>query len=358
MSNPTTLYFDADALLHNVQQVKFFAPHQKIIAMVKANAYGCGIQKVLPILKPHVDAFGVSCVDEAARIRQLSHDCRCILFHGIYNPTELEIVSRLQLECVIHQPIQVEWILNHPMPAPIKVWVKINTGMNRLGLDVEKVSEVMSALLACPWVSQDIGLMTHLACADEPEQPRNQKQIDGFNQIASIYPTCKTSMANSAAIMALPTARADVVRPGIMLYGISPFAQKLGIDLGLKPVMRLTTKIAAIHAYPANSPIGYGGIWQSDKPSLIGVIPLGYGDGYPRHICKGTSVWFEGIEVPIVGRVSMDLITIDLSQCPEARLGDTVELWGPNMPIERVAQSAGTIAYELICQITQRVTRD
>lgn len=357
MSRPTALYFDPDALRHNLQRVKFFAPHQKIIAMVKANAYGCDVKKVIPLLKHHVEAFGVTCTEEALAIRQLSPDCRCILFHGIYSPSELDIVSRLNLECVIHQPIQLQWILAHQSLKPFKIWIKINTGMNRLGFTAQDIPAVMSALRTCPWVDADIGLITHLACADEPTHLANQQQIDLFHTIASAYPTCHTSIANSAAIMAIPQSHANFVRPGIMLYGISPFEHQSATELGLKPVMRLTSKITAIHDYPPKTSVGYGKIWQSERSCRIGVVPIGYGDGYPRHIRPNTCVWIKGQRVPIVGRISMDILTIDLTQFPNIQLENDVELWGPNMPIEEIAQSAGTIAYELICQMTQRVTR-
>ncbi len=358
MSRPTHISFDSNALLHNIKRVAFFAPQQKIIAMVKANAYGCGIQNVVPILKDHVDAFGVTCTDEAIAIRQLSPNSRCILFHGAYSANELDLFSQFNLECVIHQPAQLQWLCHKPQPKPLKVWIKINTGMNRLGFSMAEVPAVIAHLKACQWISPDIGLVTHFASADEPAHLLNQQQLRAFNELRAHYPTLTCSAANSAAIMSFPASHFDYVRPGIMLYGISPFAQRSGHEFGLKPVMHLASKVITIYTYPAHSPVGYQSTWQSDKPSRIGVVPIGYGDGYPRHLRPGASVWLAGRKIPIVGRVSMDLLTVDLTDCPEAEQGTEVELWGNHLTIEEVAETAGTIAYELLCQITSRVARD
>ncbi len=357
MSRPTVLQFDAAALSHNIKRVKFFAPNKKIIAMVKANAYGCDVRRVVPLISADVEAFGVTCTEEAITIRKLNQDCRCILFHGIYHPSELDIVSNLNLECVIHQPTQLKWISTHQSTKPLKIWIKVNTGMNRLGFNVKDIDEVISTISNCPWINKEIGFITHLACADEPLHPANQQQIDLFRTITAKYPTCHTSIANSAAIMGLPQSHADFIRPGIMLYGISPFGHQSAADLGLKPVMKLISKITAIHDYPAQTSVGYGKIWSSDQPCRIGIVPIGYGDGYPRHLQTNTYVWIKGHKVPIVGRVSMDILTVDLTKYPDIQLEDDVELWGPNIPIEEIARASGTIAYELICQMTQRLTR-
>ena len=354
---PTRIYIDEQALLHNVQRVKQCAPDCKIIAMVKANAYGCGLPLVLSILDGHVDAFGVACLEEALALRNLGSLSECVLFQGVFSADELPLVASLGLQCVVHQARQLQWILATPLSAMIKVWVKIDTGMHRLGFDPEEVPEVINALQACPWVDAEMGLMTHLACADEPNHPDNHAQLQKFNDLSDFDVNIVRSMANSAAIMALPEMHVDVVRPGIMLYGVSPFSNQIGSDLGLMPVMRFESAVSAIHHYPSHARIGYSGTWQSDKPSMIGVVAAGYGDGYPRHIDAGTPVWVNGFLAPVVGRVSMDMLTVDLTDCPGVRVGDVVELWGQHVPVERVAISAGTIPYELLCQVTQRVQK-
>jgi alanine racemase len=354
MARPTSVQIDAGALLHNLTQVKRYAPHCKVIAMIKANAYGCGLSPVVSILEGHVDAFGVACIEEAMAIRALGARTECVLFQGIFCSEELQLVAANNFQCVIHQPHQLQWLLNQCLPHKIKIWVKVNTGMHRLGFAVKDIYEIMIALMKCPWVDPEIGLITHLACADEPDHPSNEKQLQLFYDLKLPEVNIKKSISNSAAIMALPHAHAQVVRPGIMLYGVSPFANQTGQNLGLRPVMRFVSAISAIHHYPAKAPIGYGGIWVTNKSSIIGVVAAGYGDGYPRHVAANAPVWINGSRVPIVGRVSMDMLTVDLSDHPAIEIGDEVELWGSHIPVETIASSAGTIAYELLCQFSSR----
>lgn len=354
MARPTRIEIDATALLHNVRRVKQVAPHKKIIAMVKANAYGCGLSSVLPSLEDQVDAFGVASVEEALFLRQLGSRRDCVLFQGVFSSEELNIASSHQLQCVIHQPQQLQWLINTPLSEPISVWIKVNTGMHRLGFHPQAVSDVAHALINCPWVKKPIGLMTHLACADEPHFRQNQQQLEVFNALHLPPASYVRSIANSAAILSLPLAHADVIRPGIMLYGVSPFANETGVSLGLMPVMRLVSIISAVNECPAHANIGYGASWQSIKPSLLGIVPVGYGDGYPRHIQQGY-VYVNHTLAPIVGRISMDMLTVDLTHCPHTKVGDAVELWGKYIPIEHVAKAAGTIAYELMCQVSARV---
>jgi alanine racemase len=302
-----------------------------------------------------VDAFGVACLEEAMILRELGSRSDCILFQGVFSADELDVAAREHVQCVIHQARQLQWLLNTPLSQKIKIWVKVNTGMQRLGFAPSEVEEVLRALLSCPWVDGEIGLMTHLACADEPLALSNQLQLNSFNELRFPDINLTRSVANSAAILALPEAHADVVRPGIMLYGISPFPNQIGSELGLVPVMRLISAVSAIHHCPANARVGYGGIWQSERPSTIGVVAVGYGDGYPRHIKGHTPTWVSGSIAPIVGRVSMDMLTIDLTDCPGVKEGDPVELWGQHIPVETIAKSADTIAYELICGMSSRV---
>lgn len=355
MARPTRVQIDASALVHNLDFVRQQAPTSQIIAMVKANAYGCGLSEVVPVLDGKVYAFGVACLEEAMAIQRLGTKTPCILFQGIFTADELSAVSIHQFQCVIHQPQQLSWLLANPLSKKIRIWIKVNTGMNRLGFAPEDVQEVINALIACPWVDEDIGLMTHLACADEPDHPGNQSQLQIYKDLDLPKTTVTRSIANSAAIIALPDTHADVVRPGVMLYGVSPFNNQTGQQLGLKPVLTFVSAISAIHHLPAGVRIGYGGSWQTNKPSVIAVVAVGYGDGYPRHIAQNTPVWLNGAQAPIVGRVSMDMLTIDVTDFPNLAIGDPVELWGKHIPVEIIAMSAGTIAYELLCQISPRV---
>jgi alanine racemase len=354
VSRPTTLVIEPSALLHNLAQIRRFAPDTKIIAMVKANAYGCGVGEVAPLLDGQVDALGVACLEEALAIHAMGVRTQNILFQGVFSPDEYNIVAQHQFGCVIHQERQLQWLLSTPLPRPIKIWVKVNTGMHRLGFKIPELQGIMNALLTCSWVDKNIGLMSHLACADEPKRAENIKQMSLFQEI-QIPGFSQRSIANSAAIISFPQFHADVVRPGIMLYGVSPFANQTATDLGLIPVMRFMSAISAIHFNPSSIQVGYGGTWSSDKPSVIGVVAAGYGDGYPRHISANTSVWVKGREVPIVGKVSMDMLTVDLTNHPDIQVGESVELWGAHILVEHIAKSAGTIGYELMCQISERV---
>ncbi len=353
MARPTYIEIDANALRHNVARIKAYCPQQKVIAMVKANAYGCGLTFVVPVLDTSVDAFGVACLEEAIALRKLT-DNECILFQGVFSSDELHHVVSLQLQCVIHHALQLEWLLKTPLKKPIRVWVKVNTGMQRLGFSSDEALNVLRALNQCGWVDKNIGLMTHIACADDPTNLQNQQQFDAFAYLDGL-PVMMRSIANSAVILSRPDQLGDIVRPGVMLYGVSPFADKEASAFDLKPVMRFISAISVIHDCPTETQVGYGGSWKSARPSRIGVVAVGYGDGYPRHIAPNTPTWINGHLVPIVGRVSMDMLTVDLTDYPDINIGDQVELWGHHLPVEVIARAAGTIAYELICQVSPRV---
>lgn len=356
VSRPTRVAVNAHALIHNLKVIKRLAPRQKICAMVKADAYGCRLSKVVPVLEGQVDFFGVASITEALAIHTMGSQTPCLLMQGVFTEDEYYKASQYEFSCVIHQMRQLQWLLQNPLPKPIHLWIKVNTGMHRLGFQVQELQDVVQALKTCPWIADNLGLMTHMACSDEPLRQENQAQLALFNEIK--MPEFKQhSIANSAAIVAMPESHADMVRPGIMLYGVSPFMNLNARDLGLKPVMQFTSLITAIQTYPAGAQIGYGGIWRAAKTSVIGLVAVGYGDGYPRHIDPNTPVWIKGREVPIVGRVSMDTLTIDLTNHPDIQIGDLVELWGTHLLVETVAQSAGTIGYELLCQVTNRASQ-
>ncbi len=353
MARPTRIIISQKALLHNLNRVKELAPGKQIIAMVKANAYGCGFKEVIPVLKDKVDCFGVSSLEEALAVRQLDSQTEVLLMQGVMSAKEVHLLPDNNFSCVIHQSCQLDWLLEKPLEKPLKVWVKVNTGMNRLGFMTHEVAGVLKALQDCPWVNPSIGIMSHFACADRTEHPQNLSQIETFKNLP-LEGFSEQSLANSAMIFNFPAWLGNAVRPGIMLYGVSPLPDKSGQDLGLKPVMQLISAITSIHHYPAHSFVGYGSLWQSDQPSVVGIVPVGYGDGYPRHISSNTYVWVDHKKAPVIGLISMDMMAIDLTDIADAKRGDAVELWGENIPVEEVARSAGTIGYELICQVTDR----
>lgn len=357
VTRPTRLIIDEKSLLHNVKLIQTLAPTQKIIAMVKANAYGCGVNKIVPILAKEVSAFGVACMEEALLVCKYAKHVPCILFQGVFSEAELRLAYQYKLHLVIHQKQQLDWLLQNPAEHEVNVWVKVNTGMHRLGFLEQEVSQVMQSLVRCSWVKKPIGMMTHLACADEFNSKFNEVQLKKFSEITRPYNNILRSIANSAAILAHPQAYADVIRPGVMLYGVSPFADRSSQKCDLLPVMRFVSKVTEIHDYPANIAVGYGGAWKSTKPSRIGVVPVGYADGYPRCINSNAKVWIAGNIVPIVGRISMDMLTIDLTSCKKVSIGADVELWGQHISVDEVASAAGAIGHEIIARIGSRVIR-
>lgn len=355
MTRPTRIEVNKDSICHNIAQVKAYVPGKQVIAMVKADAYGCGVSAVVPILDLSVDAFGVACLEEARHVRQYTQK-PCILFQGVFTEDELFYLAQNHFEVVVHQKEQLQWILKAKLDKPIRVWVKIDTGMHRLGFMPDECTDVISALQTCAWVQDNIGVMTHFSSADTPESITNHMQYETFQHLRlSSEGIFTRSIGNSAAILSIPELLLDAVRPGIMLYGVSPFFEKEGESIGLKPAMQFVSALTAIHTYAKGERIGYGATWEASRLSRIGVVAAGYGDGYPRHISADTPVYINGHYVPIVGRISMDMLTVDLTDYPEIELGSRVELWGENLPVERIAHSAGTIGYELICQVSPRV---
>ena len=256
---------------------------------------------------------------------------------------------------MIHSEYQLQLLEQARLAQPVKCWLKVDTGMHRLGVMPEQVPDLLSRCRQCNNIAQPVTVLSHLACADEPEHPENQMQMETFDDL-ELAEDLPRSLANSAAIIAFPDAHYDWVRPGIMLYGISPLADTTASELDLQPVMTLKSRLIAVNHLLQGDPVGYGATWQCPEDMPVGVVGFGYGDGYPRHVPSGTPVLVNGQRVPIVGRVSMDLITVDLRTLPEAQVGDEVILWGEGLPIEEIAVAAETIAYELVCRLTSRVT--
>ncbi len=350
---PTQAKIDLLALQHNFKQVKKFAPQSNIVAMVKANAYGHGLVTIAKHLS-NADLLGVACIDEAEIL--INHEIKqpIILMEGIYNKSELSFIQKHKLQMVLHEQWQVSALLQNPQFGPYDVWLKINTGMNRLGFSISDVPSVLQQLQSP--IINSITLITHFADADNPQKLLFKQQIHSFVELTSAM-NYRKSMANSAAIIGSPQTHFDFVRPGLMLYGISPFADKTNSDHNLKPVMTLSSELIAIHDLKAGEAIGYGGRYQCSTPHKIGVVAIGYGDGYPRHAKNGTPVLIKNQIVPLVGNVSMDMITIDLSNIADPQIGDEVILWGEKLPVEVIAEHANTISYELVSKLTQRVPR-
>jgi len=353
MARPTKIILDLAAACHNLQRVKEIAPGSAVLAMVKANAYGHGLTRIALALSD-ADAFGVACVEEGLQLREAGVTRPIVLMEGLFQSEELAYVERERFTLVVHHPEQVAMLEKHTQQQPISVWMKINTGMNRLGFDFSQVQTIHQRLMNCKAVSKPIGLMTHFAKADSQDKTITLQQIEKFMAITAHLPGPR-SLANSPGILAYPTAHADWVRPGLMLYGASPFAETVGLEYGLQPVMTLSSSLIAVYPAVKGSEIGYGGTWICPEDMLMGVVGIGYGDGYPRHAENGTPVLVNGKVCPLIGRVSMDMLAVDLRSQPNAKVGDPVILWGAGLPVEVIAKHSGTVAYELLTRMTQRV---
>lgn len=345
-------YISQKAIRHNLKRIKELAPEQKIMAMVKANGYGHGLVHVAEALN-EADALGVACIEEALILRQNGIATEIVLMEGFFHVDELDDILTHNLTVVIHAPHQLEAICHFHSTAPINLWVKFNSGMNRLGLPLSQADSIYNRLKALPHV-HIIGWMGHFPQADDKQNGVTLEQYEKFVQSTKDLPGDKT-IANSAAILGWPMSYCDWVRPGLALYGASPFPNSKGSDFGLLPAMELKSNLIATQELKPNDKVGYGGVWTCETPTRIGIIAAGYGDGYPWHAKNKTPVLIHDKITPLVGRVSMDMIAVDLGGCPEAKVGDEVTLWGGQLPVEVVASYANTIPYELFCRLTERV---
>ncbi|ENW94892.1 alanine racemase [Acinetobacter sp. NIPH 298] len=349
-----TVYIDSSALQYNLNRVKQLAPHSKIVSMVKANAYGHGIKDCLAALD-RTDAFGVACLEEAIEIRQLGYTQPITLIEGVFSEDEMTHVIQYQLECMVHHAQQVEWLIAHKNAynaLGLKVWVKLNSGMNRLGF---KITEIIAVIQRLKAEGFSCVLAMHFANADA-DHPLNEQQIDQFLQVKQACEPIMASCCNSAAIFKYPELHFDFVRPGIMLYGATPFADKNVHTLDLKPVMTFSAEIIALNHIQQGEHVGYGSSFTATKNMKIAIVSVGYGDGYPRAYLKPNFVAINQKLVPVVGRVSMDMLAIDVTDI-EAEIGTRVELWGKHRLVDDVADANGTIGYELLCRLTQRPSR-
>jgi len=357
MPRPIFAEIDLCAMRHNLAVAKRLAGTRHILAVVKANAYGHGLARVLPALS---DADGLALLDleEARWARECGWPKPIVLLEGFFEPDDLNTIFDLDLMPVIHHRAQVEWLEKYaPGPrGPLRVTVKINTGMNRLGFAPEQLQGVLHRLQAIGSVYVTT-LMTHFANGDvrDTQHPMGvDEQLQRFAAAAQGWHGL-VSLANSAALLVHPQVQGNVIRPGIMLYGATPMSGEPAAGFGLRPVMRLRTQLIAVQSLTAGQAVGYGSRWVAPRDTRVGIVACGYADGYPRIAPDGTPVWVDGVLVPTAGRVSMDMMVVDLTQAPHARVGSPVELWGDHVPIDTVAERAGTVGYELMCALAARV---
>ncbi|MCW8844430.1 MAG: alanine racemase [Gammaproteobacteria bacterium] len=345
---------DTVALHYNLRRIRELSGGAKVLAVIKANAYGHGL---VPVAKSLVDAdaLAVARMEEAVALRAAGVGQRLVLLEGVFNRSQLELAAANACDLVVHSHEQLQLLEAFDRQSSFTVWLKLDTGMNRLGFRPEEFAGVLARLRSLHAVRKDLVLMTHLAGADELTGQGTRAQLELFEHTTRGV-QAERSIANSAGLLAWPESRAQWVRPGLALFGVSPLPGKTGEELGLKPVMHLGTELIAIRKVAAGEAVGYGSAWRANRDSSIGVAAIGYGDGYSRHLGNGTPVLLHGKRVPLVGRVSMDMITVDLTDHPQARVGDSLTLWGKGLPVEEIAQLAGTIPYEMLCGVTQRVS--
>ncbi|MCL6269764.1 alanine racemase [Sansalvadorimonas sp. 2012CJ34-2] len=348
MSRPAKATINLSALRHNLSFARSLAGN-KVIGVIKADAYGHGAIPIAQVLQEEqIDCLAVACIEEAIVLREAGIKTPLLLLEGFYGSDELPLMEYYNLSAVIQQKEQIE-ILQKWSGKPFDIWLKLDTGMHRIGFLPEEYKPAYTQLRNCPNVNRII-LMTHFACADESENDYTQQQIDIFRQTTKNF-TEETCLCNSAGVMHWPQAHGDWIRPGLMMLGSSPFNGPHEHDHQLQPVMELTSQIFAIRKLNAGVPISYGATYVTDRPTTVGVVAMGYADGYPRHAPSGGPVLVNGQRTRVLGRISMDMMTVDLNPIPEAKIGDTVTLWGKGLPATEVAHHAGTISYELFCNL-------
>ena len=357
MARPTSATIHTDALRHNLGQLRARAPGSRVMAVVKADGYGHGLERVARALGA-ADAFGVAALSDAERLRAAGLSQPIVLLSGINEPDDIARVRELGVESVVHHHSQLEMLEQAPLGAPVRCWLKVDSGMHRLGFAPDTVREAHARLQAAPAVAGDIVLMNHFASSDEFDGDngagrQTREQLRVFAEATAGLPGAR-SLANSAGVLGWPQAHADWIRPGGALYGMSVVAGTTGADFGLRPAMTLATRLIAINPVRRGEHVGYSATWTCPEDMPVGVAAIGYGDGYPRAAPSGTPLRVNGQPAQVIGRVSMDLMAVDLRGV-DARVGDPVVLWGPELPVERIAEGAGTIAYELTCSITRRV---
>lgn len=355
MPRPIRASIDLEALRHNYLLAKNRAGHAKAFAVVKANAYGHGLDRALQALGEVADGFALLDLAEARAVRAAGLTQPVALLEGFFEPADLAEIAALRLMPAIHSEAQLAMLERATLAAPIDVLLKVNSGMNRLGFTADSLPAALAQLRALPCV-RGITVMTHFARADDEvgvgaQLARFKKMTAGLD--------LPVSLANSAALLRFPEATGQIVRPGIMLYGSSPMPDMLSAEaIGLRPVMTLTSEIIGVQDIVAGERVGYGGTFEASAPTRVGVVACGYADGYPRHAPTGTPILVDGRRTRVLGRVSMDMLACDLTHLPDAGVGSAVTLWGEGLAADEVASAAGTISYELFCALAARVPVD
>ncbi len=346
---------DAAALRANLASVRRIAPRSRVLAIVKANAYGHGLVPAALALAD-ADAFGVARLDEGLALRAAGVGGEIVLLEGVFDAEQLAVAAQHGFELIVHNPQQLALLGERRQDYRFAVWLKVDTGMNRLGFRADEFAAAYRKLSSCAAVGP-VRLLTHLANADVTGDSATTEQLQLFEAVTSGL-TLERSVANSAGVLGWPASHADWVRPGLALYGVSPLPGRIAADFGLRPAMTFTSTVIATRRVLPGERAGYGGRWTARRVSTLAIAAVGYGDGYPRHMANGTPVLVNGERAPLAGRVSMDMIAVDVTDLASVKVGDPVVLWGEGLPAEEVAPHAETIAYELLCGVSQRVAHE
>ena len=347
---------DTRALRANLETIRTRARGARVMAVIKANAYGHGLVQTALAL-PQADAFAVARLEEGIALREAGVSQSIVLLEGVFESEQLIEAALHRLQIVVHNEFQVALLESFSGSYPFIVWLKIDTGMNRLGFRCEEFPPVLERIRNLTRPVREIRVLTHLARADERENPATASQLSRFREVTrGLF--LSNSIGNSAGIFGWPDACGDWVRPGLALYGLSPFANESAASLGLRPAMTLETSVITVRDVPPGESVGYGGAWSASRRSRIAIVAGGYGDGILRTLPSGTPVLIEGRRAPLVGKVSMDMIAVDVTDLPAVQVGTRCTLWGSELPVDEIAARAGTISYELLCGVRQRVPHE
>jgi len=348
MTRPARVIINVSAVKANFKVVQDRAPRARVMAVVKADGYGHGIARIADALANQADAFGVASVEEAIKLREAGIECPVVLLEGPFGADDVQEIVARRLEAVVHTHEQVALLSDSK--ADIPLWIKIDSGMHRLGFSPSEVDEVVQRLMRA---GRTIRFMTHLASAHRENDESVSEQLRVFDSAIGAH-MGERSIANSGAVLAWPASHAEWVRPGLMLYGVSPFQGRTGVDHGLQCAMTVASALISVREVEAGGSVGYGSGFVCPERMRVGVVAFGYGDGYPRRAATGTPIRVAGIRTQVIGEASMDMLTVDLRPVTDAAVGDRVVLWGPELPVEEIADSAGTIPYELLCGVRMR----
>ena len=356
MSRPTRAIINLEALRHNYGVAQDLSGKGRLMPIVKANAYGHGAISIARALEPLAPALGVACIEEAMELRESGIESPILLLEGFFSDDELPLAAALNFWIMVQSDYHLSALERASLSAPLNCWLKIDTGMHRLGFDPRDCQSLYQRLKDCPQVADTIVLATHFASADDLDKDYTREQIRLFDESTAGIDAPR-SLANSPGLLAWPEARADWNRPGVMLYGQSPFSQAQPEAAKLQPVMTFRSEVMAVREIASGESVGYANAWTAQRPSRIATVPVGYGDGYPRHAESSTPVLIGGQRAQLVGRVSMDMITVDITDMPSVTIGDEVILWGEQLSANEVAKHAETIGYEIMTRLHTRVPR-